>query len=214
MASSSLQLVPPQTVWHATRNRTREELWHAEGCKCHWCGKPTRLCANPEPDQATIEHIVPRAKGGTDARDNLVSACHLCNARRAYEQAMGVPDGSMLATFPVTDRQKRAFGLAVPVRPQGKPNYCRHIALTGDEKKAIIAGNVAPPSSPVLKRSVAKHQTEDVLREQRDQALRELTLVRNELKLFHKIVDDQEKDLKTMTVWKLIRKRISEWIRP
>jgi hypothetical protein len=127
---------------------------------------------------------------------------------------MGVPDGSMLATFPVTDRQKRAFGLAGPVRPQGKPNYCRHIALTGDEKKAIIAGNVAPPSSPVLKRSVAKHQTEDVLREQRDQALRELTLVRNELKLFHKIVDDQEKDLKTMTVWKLIRKRISEWIRP
>jgi hypothetical protein len=124
---------------------------------------------------------------------------------------MGVPDGSMLATFPVTDRQKRAFGLAVPVGPQGKPNYYRHIALTGDEKKAIMAGQVAP--APVLHHAV-RHNAEDVLREQRDQALRELTLARNELKLFRKIVEDQEKDLKTMTVWKLIRKRISEWIRP
>ena len=195
----SLSLVPAQTVWQSTRNRKREDLWHAEGCKCHWCGRPTRLCTEDVADQATIEHIIPQAKGGTNDPSNLTSACRLCNARRSYEQAQGLPEGSLLGQFPVTDRQKRAFGAPrlVP-RQNPKPRY---VALTADDKKALFSKTV-------------KHNAENVLREQRDQALRELTHVRNELKLFHKIVEDQEKELKSMTVWKLIRKRIAEKISP
>jgi hypothetical protein len=74
-------------------------------------------------------------------------------------------------------------------------------------------------------------QTEDILRQQRDQALKEIATLRmdkmilegtvksqsGELKLFHKIVEDQEEELKVlkfMTVWKFMRKRLSEWINP
>lgn len=75
---------------------------------------------------------------------------------------------------------------------------CSHSQRTKDKISAANTGRILSPEH-------CRHISE---------ALRELTLARNELKLFRKIVEDQEKDLKTMTVWKLIRKRISEWIRP
>jgi len=99
----------------------------------------------------------------------------------------------------------------VPV--QGKPNYYRHVALTGDEKRAIFAKlDAGKTQTPEPRPRAVRLSAEQVLREQRDQALRELTVVNNELKLFHKIVEDQEKELKTITVVGLIRKRIAEWL--
>ena len=100
----------------------------------------------------------------------------------------------------------------------GKRKPEKRVALTGDEKKAIMDTKVP-----------RKLQTEDVLREQRDQALQELANLRrekkawegavlaqaNELKLFYKIVEDQEKELKAMkelTLWKLVKKKIADWI--
>jgi hypothetical protein len=53
-------------------------------------------------------------------------------------------------------------------------------------------------------------QTEDILREQRDQGLKEIASLR-------KTIEDQEKQLKALksiTLWKFIRKRLSEWISP
>jgi uncharacterized protein (DUF305 family) len=75
---------------------------------------------------------------------------------------------------------------------------------------------------------MGKHSTEDVLREQRDQAQKEIAHLRKEmkiwegvikaqegeLKLFHKIVEDQEKEFKSMSVWVFIRKKLAEWIKP
>ena len=207
---TNLAIVPPQTVWQSTHNRKREALWIAEGSKCHWCGIPTRLCAEPVADQCTIEHIIPQAQGGTNAPENLCSACRLCNSRRGYEQTMGLPDGSLLGTYPVTNAQKKAFGFHSYNHSQGK--FYQHIALTKDDKNKIMG----------------KHSTEDVLREQRDQAQKEIAHLRKEmkiwegvikaqegeLKLFHKIVEDQEKEFKSLTVWVFIRKKLAEWIKP
>ena len=198
----------PMRVWSDTPTPPRREaLWLAEGKVCHWCHKPTRLCSEVAADQATVEHIIPRGRGGTDDPSNLASACHMCNQRRAYEEQCGLPDGKLLGTYPVTPGQKRQYGINVPKQPQGKPNYYRHIALTGDEKKAIIAGTGL----------VGSKKTEDVLREQRDQAQKEITTLRKEMKQWEATVAEQEielKSLKSMTVWKFIRKRLSEWIKP
>ena len=57
----------------------------------------------------------------------------------------------------------------------------------------------------------------ELLREQRDQAQREIVHLRNELKLFYKIVEDQEKELKElkgMSFWKSVRTRIADLIAP
>ena len=121
-----------------------------------------------------------------------------------------MPDGSLLGTYPVTNAQKKAFGFHSYNHSQGK--FYQHIALTKDDKNKIMG----------------KHSTEDVLREQRDQALKEIATLRRdkmilegtvksqagELKLFHKIVEDQEKDFKSLTVWVFLRKKLAEWIKP
>jgi hypothetical protein len=79
----------------------RELLWLREGRVCHWCRKPTRFANGCAWDTATIDHILPRYKGGTNDESNLVSACSLCNGRRSYEDQMGLPDGSLLGHYPV-----------------------------------------------------------------------------------------------------------------
>jgi hypothetical protein len=95
-------------------NPTRRELlWIAEGKKCHFCGKPTRLCSEQASDQAHLE----------------ITALK------------------------------------------------RDLRISEGKEKSLIG----------------------------------------ELTLFHKIVEDQEKELnsmKSITVWSLIRRRIAEWINP
>jgi 5-methylcytosine-specific restriction endonuclease McrA len=62
--------------------RKRMRLWQNAGKRCHWCNHPTLLCDNAAPDQATIDHIIPRGRGGPNALFNCVSACRRCNAER------------------------------------------------------------------------------------------------------------------------------------
>lgn len=164
-------------------NPRRYILWQQEGRKCHWCGCDTLYTDDQVWDQATIDHILPRYRGGGNAESNLVSACRLCNNRRSHEDAKGLPDGALLGNYHPRN----------PTVVSSKKSAAR-VVLSGDEKRAIRG----------------KKGAEDVLREQRDQMLRDLTLTRKELKLFHKIVEDQELELKSMTVIKLIRKQLVE----
>lgn len=43
-----------------------------DGYRCHWCGKPA----------TTVDHLVRRVDGGSDALDNLAAACGPCNYGR------------------------------------------------------------------------------------------------------------------------------------
>jgi 5-methylcytosine-specific restriction protein A len=52
----------------------------ANSTVCGICGKP--LHANPT-DVAVVDHIVPRARGGTDDTSNLQAAHRSCNARKS-----------------------------------------------------------------------------------------------------------------------------------
>jgi len=63
-------------------------LWqHVEG-KCQVCGIKTDLSSDPgkDPSTATLEHIKPKSKGGTDAWNNLALLCSACNQRNANKQ--------------------------------------------------------------------------------------------------------------------------------
>lgn len=61
----------------AVKRRTRENLCHAHGGRCAYCNRPVRL-----PD-GTVDHYMPQALGGTNARENLRWACRGCNERKA-----------------------------------------------------------------------------------------------------------------------------------
>lgn len=65
--------------------RMRERLWHQAGKRCHWCGSETLLCLEPVSNQATVDHIVPRCRGGSSKVENCVNSCFTCNAKRNRE---------------------------------------------------------------------------------------------------------------------------------
>jgi 5-methylcytosine-specific restriction endonuclease McrA len=56
------------------------EVWAG---KCLHCNTHLYVALDGEPiSRATIEHILPRAHGGTDALENLGLACARCNAQK------------------------------------------------------------------------------------------------------------------------------------
>ena len=57
------------------RRLSRRSIFHRDRYTCQYCGRQSRVL--------TLDHIVPRSKGGTHAWENVVSACIPCNHRKA-----------------------------------------------------------------------------------------------------------------------------------
>lgn len=57
------------------KKRFRREIFEYWGC-CAYCGKE-----NP----TTLDHVVPRAKGGSTIKKNLIAACGDCNILKSSE---------------------------------------------------------------------------------------------------------------------------------
>ncbi|MBD3373665.1 HNH endonuclease [candidate division KSB1 bacterium] len=61
---------------------TRRNILKRDGYRCQYCGSKNR--------HMTIDHIIPRRRGGLDSWENLVCACIECNHRKgdkSLEQA-------------------------------------------------------------------------------------------------------------------------------
>lgn len=50
---------------------TRREIFRRDGHTCQYCGSTKHL---------TLDHVIPRSKGGTHTWDNVVTACEKCNS--------------------------------------------------------------------------------------------------------------------------------------
>lgn len=66
-----------------TERRKARELRHSQWWKrkcakgrCYYCGAPT------PPNELTMDHIVPLARGGKSTKGNIVAACKDCNNRK------------------------------------------------------------------------------------------------------------------------------------
>jgi 5-methylcytosine-specific restriction endonuclease McrA len=57
------------------RKLTRLEIFNRDRFTCQYCGKQTH--------QLTIDHVIPRYRGGPHTWENMVSACPSCNRRKA-----------------------------------------------------------------------------------------------------------------------------------
>ena len=62
----------------------RRYFYEKQGGLCYWCQKE---CLDVKigghfSDTFTVDHIVPRRRGGDGKESNLVGACHECNQRR------------------------------------------------------------------------------------------------------------------------------------
>ncbi len=61
----------------AAKKKARENLYFEQNGKCHYCDQ--RVAIN----QGNIDHVLPRALGGTDHWDNFVFSCQPCNSKKA-----------------------------------------------------------------------------------------------------------------------------------
>ena len=52
---------------------SRRGVLRRDSHRCAYCGRSA----------STIDHIIPRSRGGEDSWENLVAACHGCNSRKA-----------------------------------------------------------------------------------------------------------------------------------
>jgi len=64
---------------------TRRNVFQRDGHCCQYCGG--------EGDPLSIDHVVPRSRGGADVWDNMVTACLRCNVRKGNRtpQEAGMP---------------------------------------------------------------------------------------------------------------------------
>ncbi len=53
---------------------TRKNILRRDGFKCAYCGRSDI--------PLTIDHIIPKARGGDDTWENLVAACTICNNKK------------------------------------------------------------------------------------------------------------------------------------
>jgi hypothetical protein len=58
------------------------QMFANQAGKCHWCGCEI-AAARGRPNSATIEHLTPLSRGGSNKSHNLKAACASCNNRKA-----------------------------------------------------------------------------------------------------------------------------------
>jgi len=62
----------------------RLEIFKRDDWICQYCGEKLSL------ENATIDHFIPKSKGGNDFKDNLKTCCFMCNSIKSgktYEEA-------------------------------------------------------------------------------------------------------------------------------
>lgn len=97
---------------------TRRNVYRRDGFRCQYCQ------SRPGPDQLTIDHVLPRSRGGATTWENCVTACFRCNARKANRNAMDC--GLVLHSVPVAPRWPGGLDPAsLEQRPSWKPFFAR-----------------------------------------------------------------------------------------
>ncbi|MCK9487355.1 MAG: HNH endonuclease [Dehalococcoidia bacterium] len=82
---------------HPRPRLTRREVFARDGERCQYCGK--------RGGQLTLDHVMPKHRGGAHTWENLVTACRECNHRKGGR----------------TPQEARMALLKEPVRPSAHP---------------------------------------------------------------------------------------------
>jgi 5-methylcytosine-specific restriction endonuclease McrA len=96
--------VPTSAVTFSRRN-----IYKRDRYTCQFCG------VQPGSEELTIDHVLPRSRGGTSTWENCVLACLDCNKRKADRTPTE-------AHMPLRKQ---------PVRPAWRPLYARHDVKIG-----------------------------------------------------------------------------------
>ena len=96
------------------RRLSRRAVFYRDKFTCQYCRKETR--------SLTLDHIIPRSRGGPHVWKNVVSACIPCNHRKAG----------------LTPREANMKLLREPIEPRPDPYYMFHHRTIQDEWRQFI----------------------------------------------------------------------------
>ncbi|MCH7624888.1 MAG: HNH endonuclease [Chloroflexi bacterium] len=84
------------------RRLSRRAIFYRDGFRCQYCGKESK--------NMTLDHIMPRSRGGPHVWENVVSACIPCNHKKAG----------------LTPKEANMRMLKKPTAPRPNPYYMFH----------------------------------------------------------------------------------------
>jgi len=94
------------------RRITRRAVFARDGWACQYCGSRSNL---------TVDHVIPRSKGGPSSWDNIVASCAPCNRRKGDHLPHRV--GMHPKTKPRTPRPEVFIHVASPTIPAAWKPY-------------------------------------------------------------------------------------------
>jgi 5-methylcytosine-specific restriction endonuclease McrA len=107
---TSYDRMPANSVTFSRRNVFKRDRF-----TCQYCGR------QPGSEELTIDHVIPRSRGGTSTWDNCVLACIQCNADKADR----------------TPAEARMALHAPPRRPRWRPLFSTHGARIDSWSKFV-----------------------------------------------------------------------------
>jgi 5-methylcytosine-specific restriction endonuclease McrA len=73
---SVIRLLEYRRIPHQTRPLSRKNILMRDRYTCQYCGRTLPSA------ELTLDHVIPRSRGGETAWENLVTCCHDCNNRK------------------------------------------------------------------------------------------------------------------------------------
>ncbi len=64
------------TLDYKNAKPSKKALWHRDSGECQYCSKNVTI------SNATIDHVIPKSRGGGHTWENLVIACSKCNGKK------------------------------------------------------------------------------------------------------------------------------------
>jgi len=87
---SVIRLLEYRRIPHQTRALSRKNILLRDRNTCQYCG--TLL----SPSDLTLDHVIPRSRGGASTWENLVACCHGCNRRKGNRMLNDIDDMALL----------------------------------------------------------------------------------------------------------------------
>src|SRR5579863_2149594 len=116
---SVIRLLEYRRIPHQTRALSRKNILLRDRNSCQYCGVVLPSA------ELTLDHVVPRSRGGSSTWENLVACCHACNRRKGNRLLVEIDDMILL-------REPRPFSLhtsrqIMRMLGRGDDRWCKYL---------------------------------------------------------------------------------------
>lgn len=110
---------------------SRRNIHVRDGYRCGYCGERFRG------DELSLDHIIPKSKGGRNTFENLVSACKKCNHRKADRTPMEANMPLLFRPIPATVHSGRFLLRSMGLETKEWSKYL-YADSTGDQRYVAV----------------------------------------------------------------------------